>query len=68
MQKNRGNQYEKDSRSFQENWRYQGSISCKDGHNESLKFYFNFLIGKIARAIWNEVGTTFRQQQHRVLE
>ena len=24
----------KDQRSLQENWRYQGNISCEDGHNK----------------------------------
>ena len=24
-------------RSLQENWRYQGNISCKDGHNKGQK-------------------------------
>ena len=24
----------KDQRSLQENWRYQGNISCKNGHNK----------------------------------
>ena len=32
MQINRGKQQNgKDQRSLQENWRYQGNISCKDG-------------------------------------
>ena len=25
--------------SLQENWRYQGNISCKDGHNKGQKWY-----------------------------
>ena len=29
----------KDQRSLQENQRYQGNISCKDGHNKGLKQY-----------------------------
>ena len=34
MQRNRGKQQNgKDQQSLQENWRYQGNISCKDGHN-----------------------------------
>ena len=34
MQRNRGKQQNgKDQRSIQENWRYQGNILCKDGHN-----------------------------------
>ena len=34
MQRNRGKQQNgKDQRSLQENQRYQGDISCKDGHN-----------------------------------
>ena len=33
MQRNRGKQYNgKDQKSLQENQRYQGNISCKDGH------------------------------------
>jgi len=32
MQRNKGEkENKKDKRSFQENWRYQGNISCKDG-------------------------------------
>ena len=27
----------KDKRSLQENWRYQGNISCKDEHNKGEK-------------------------------
>ena len=35
MQRNREKQQNgKDQRSFQENYRYQGNISCKDGHNK----------------------------------
>ena len=35
MQRNRGKQQNgKDQRSLQENQRYQGNISCKDGHNK----------------------------------
>ena len=35
MQRNRGKQQNgKDQRSLQENWRYQGNISGKDGHNK----------------------------------
>ena len=29
----------KDQRSLQENQRYQGNISCKDGHNKGQKWY-----------------------------
>ena len=29
----------KDQRSFQENQRYQGNISCKNGHNKGQKQY-----------------------------
>ena len=36
MQRNRGKQWNgKDERSLQVNWRYQGNISCKDGHKNS---------------------------------
>ena len=35
MQRNRGKQQnEKDQRALPENWRYQGNISCKDGHKD----------------------------------
>ena len=38
MQRNRGKQQNgKDQRSLQENQRYQGNISCKDGHNKGQK-------------------------------
>ena len=38
MQRNRGKQQNgKDQRSLQENQRYQGSISCKDGHFKGQK-------------------------------
>ena len=38
MLRNRGKQQKaKDYRSLQENWRYQGDISCKDGHNKGQK-------------------------------
>ena len=38
MQRNRGKQQNgKDQRSLQENQRYQGNISCKDGHNKGEK-------------------------------
>ena len=38
MQRNREKQQNgKDQRSHQENQRYQGSISCKDGHNKGQK-------------------------------
>ena len=30
-------QNEKNQRSRQENWRYQGNISCKDGHDKGQK-------------------------------
>ena len=40
MQRNRGKQQNgKDQRSLQENKRYQGNISCKDGYNEEQKWY-----------------------------
>ena len=40
MQRNRGKQQNgKDQRSFQENQRYQGNISYKDGHNKGQKQY-----------------------------
>ena len=40
MQKNRGkHQNGKAQRSLQENQRYQGNISCKDGHNKGQKQY-----------------------------
>ena len=29
----------KDQRSLQDNWRYQGNISCKDKHNKGQKWY-----------------------------
>ena len=36
--RNRGKQQNgKDQRSLQENWRYQGKISPKDGHNKRQK-------------------------------
>ena len=38
MQRSRGKQ-EKDQRSLQETERYQGNISCKDGHNKGQKWY-----------------------------
>ena len=28
----------KESRSHQENWRYQGDISCKNGHDKGQKW------------------------------
>ena len=35
MQRNRGKQQSgQDQRTLQENWRYQGNISCKDGHDK----------------------------------
>ena len=38
MQRNRGKQHNgKDQRPLQENWRYQGNISCKDGLNKGQK-------------------------------
>ena len=38
MQRNREKQYNgKDQISLQENQRYQGNISCKDGHNNGQK-------------------------------
>ena len=38
--KERGKQQNgKDQRSLQENKRYQGNISCKDGHNKGQKWY-----------------------------
>ena len=40
MQRNRGKQQNgKNQRSFQENKRYQGNISCKDGLNKGQKWY-----------------------------
>ena len=40
MQRNRGKQQnEKDWSSLQENQRYQGNISCKDGHNKGQTCY-----------------------------
>ena len=40
MQRNRGKQQnEKDYRSLQENLRYQGNISCKDGNDKGQKWY-----------------------------
>ena len=39
MQRNRGKQQnEEDQRSLQENQRFQGNISCQDGHNKGLKW------------------------------
>ena len=38
MKRNRGKQQNgKDKRSLQENWSYQGNISCKDGHDKGQK-------------------------------
>ena len=37
--KQRKQQNGKDQRSLQENLRYQGTISCKDGHNKGEKRY-----------------------------
>ena len=38
MQRNRGKQQNgKDQSSLPENWRYQGNISCKDGHDKGQK-------------------------------
>ena len=38
MKRNRGKQWNrKDKRSLQENWRYQGNISCKDWHDKGQK-------------------------------
>ena len=35
MQRNNGKlQSSKEQKSLQENWRYQGNISCKDGHDK----------------------------------
>ena len=40
MKRNRGKQQNgKDQRSLQEKQKYQGSISCKDGHNKGQKLY-----------------------------
>ena len=39
MQRNGKEQNGKDQRSLQENKRYQGNISCKDGHNKGQKQY-----------------------------
>ena len=40
MQRNRGKQQNgKDKRSFQENQRYQGNTSFKDGHDKRQKWY-----------------------------
>ena len=40
MQRNRGKQQNgKDQKSFQENQRYQGNISCKVGHSKGQKWY-----------------------------
>ena len=39
MQRNRGKEQNgKDQRSLQENWRYQGNISCKDGLDKGQKW------------------------------
>ena len=37
--KQRKKQNGQDWRSLQENWRYQGNISYKDGHNKGQKWY-----------------------------
>ena len=40
VQRNRGKQQNgKSQRSLQENERYQGNISCQDGHNKGQKRY-----------------------------
>ena len=40
MQRNRGKQQNgENQRSLQENQRYEGNISCKDGHNKGQKWY-----------------------------
>ena len=40
MKRNKGKQQNwKDQRSLQENCRYQGNISCKDGQNKGQKWY-----------------------------
>ena len=39
MANRRKQQNGKDQRSLQENQRYQGNISCKDGHNKGQKSY-----------------------------
>ena len=38
MQRSRGKQYEGEYNFLQENWKYQGNISYKDGHNKGQKW------------------------------
>ena len=58
MQRNRGKQQNwKDSRSLQKNKRYQGNISCKDGHDKGQKPCGPNRI----RRYWEEVARIYRR-------
>ena len=46
-------QNEKDQRSLQENQRYQGNISCKDGHNRGQKWY-NLIEAEDTKKKWQK--------------
>ena len=38
MKRNRGKQQNRKDQRSQENWRYQGNISCRDGQNKGQKW------------------------------
>ena len=38
----------------QENWRYQGSISCKDGHDKGQKRYKDLTEAEEIKKKWQE--------------
>ena len=64
MQRNREKQQNgKDQRSFQENQRYQGNISCKDGHNKGQKWYDLTKAEEIKKR-WQEYTELYKKDLH----
>ena len=64
MQRNRGKQQNgKDQRSLQENLRYKGNISCKDGLNKGQEWYGPKEVEDIKKR-WQEYTELYKKDLH----
>ena len=66
MQRNRKKEQNgKDKGSLQENWRYQGNISCKNGHNKGQKWYMDLTETEDTKKRWQEyIEELYRKDLH----
>ena len=71
MKRNRGKQQNgKDKRSLQENWSYQGNISCKDGHDKGQKDLTEaeeIRSGRVPEKLWKEVYNIVQETMIKII-